>query len=70
VVADRFYPSSKTCSACGWVKPSSPWPSAPSPARSAGCGSTGISTPPTTSPSSHSTSPRVAGDAKGPWSQP
>src|SRR4029450_4644291 len=20
VVADRFYPSSKTCSACGWVK--------------------------------------------------
>jgi putative transposase len=35
VVADRFYPSSKTCSACGWVKPSSPWPSAPSPARSA-----------------------------------
>jgi putative transposase len=26
VVAGRWYPSSKTCSACGAVKPSSPWP--------------------------------------------
>jgi putative transposase len=41
LVADRFYPSSKTCSACGWVKPSSPWRSAPLPARPAGSGSTG-----------------------------
>jgi len=35
VVADPFYPSSKLCSACGWVKPSSPWPSAPFTARPA-----------------------------------
>jgi putative transposase len=39
VVADRFYPSSKTCSACGWGIAKLTWPSAPSPARPAGCGS-------------------------------
>jgi putative transposase len=41
MIADPFFPSSKTCSACGWTKPSSPWPSAPSDARPAAGSSTG-----------------------------
>jgi putative transposase len=36
VVADPFYPSSKTCSGCGWVKAKLTLASAPSPASAAG----------------------------------
>jgi IS605 OrfB family transposase len=35
LVADRWYPSSKTCSACGAVKPNSPSPNVPTTAPSA-----------------------------------
>ncbi|MGQ0774460.1 MAG: zinc ribbon domain-containing protein [Pseudonocardiales bacterium] len=45
VVADRWYPSSKTCSACGAVKPNSPSPSGSSPAIPAAPGWTGTTTP-------------------------
>jgi putative transposase len=45
IIAGRWYPSSKTCSACGTVKPSCPYPSRSSPARRAGTPRTGTSTP-------------------------
>lgn len=44
-IADRWFPSSKTCSACQTVKPNCPWPPERSPATTAACPWTGTSTP-------------------------
>ena len=50
LVADRWYPSSKTCSACGWRKPNLPWPNGPGRVTAAAPNTTATSTPRPTSP--------------------
>jgi len=71
VVADRFYPSSRTCSACGWVKPSSPWPSTPSSI----CETCGVVLDRDLNAARNLAKlavrrPEWLGDAKRPWSRP
>ena len=62
VVADRFYPSSKTCSGCGAVKAKLRLSSGPTGASGATWSWTGISTPPATWPPwPAARPPRVAG---------
>jgi IS605 OrfB family transposase len=52
VLADTFFPSSKTCSGCGHVKPSCPCRSGPTGASAAGWCSTATRTQPAASPPS------------------
>jgi hypothetical protein len=64
-LADRWYPSSKTCSGCGGENQTAPCPNGPTAASSAPWCWTAIGAPPATSPDSSSRSavarpPRVA----------
>ncbi|WP_432705880.1 zinc ribbon domain-containing protein [Actinoallomurus iriomotensis] len=69
-MADRWFPSSKTCSGCGAVKTRLALPERTYTCTVCGLVLTGMRTPHATWPHSRSTSPRVAGRRKTPPGRP